>query len=507
MSYRLPVWVVALAAVVAAAGARQESGPAEEPSFAFPGSPVGRAAEEYLAAYNGLDGERVRGFIQGRFSDDFLRAVPTPQLLAFHRQCWSQLGRLAPKALLSADGDSLAVAVQSEQGAKWLRLDIDVAAQPPHKITGLTIRPSGPPESANKRYDDWRSLAELAQQAGPDSGAPGLALAVVCGGEVLDGAVWGVRALGQDDAVRRDDAFHVGSVTKSITATMLAALVERGTLRWDMTLAEVLPDVPMRAEYRGVTIEQLLGHRGGIVPHLTFNGAEMGRLVNLPGAPAEQRAAYVREVLQLEPIGPAGGESRYSNAGYAIAGHIAERVTKREWSQLVDELVFKPLKLTTAGFGWPATPARPDRVRGHFGEGNTARVQGLTEYDLGAFGAPAGNVHASVGDLARYAALHLRGLRGRDGLLKAETIRRLHSAPGGGAGYAYGWVIEDAHGARVHWHNGTAGTFYCLVTIYPEDDLAVVVALNAATSAGEPLARRLAETVRAHRARLPARAP
>ncbi len=78
--------------------------------------------------------------------------------------------------------------------------------------------------------------------------------------------------------------------------------------------------------------------------------------------------------------------------------------------------------------------------------------------------------------------MHLQGLRGKDGILKADTIRRLHTPPGksdAAFGYACGWVVQrTASGEPVHWHNGSVGTFYARATIYPECDLAVVCAMN-----------------------------
>jgi CubicO group peptidase (beta-lactamase class C family) len=82
-----------------------------------------------------------------------------------------------------------------------------------------------------------------------------------------DGRLWasaqGVRRLGSVDNVRIDDRFHIGSNIKSMTATVIAELVERRQLRWNSTLGALFPDVPMHPAYRRVTLEQLLQHRAG----------------------------------------------------------------------------------------------------------------------------------------------------------------------------------------------------------------------------------------------------
>ncbi|WP_163360625.1 serine hydrolase, partial [Klebsiella aerogenes] len=62
----------------------------------------------------------------------------------------------------------------------------------------------------------------------------------------------------------------IGSTTKAMTSALAGRLVERGAIAWSTTLAEALPDLAagMRADYRRITLEQLLAHRGGL---LAFN--------------------------------------------------------------------------------------------------------------------------------------------------------------------------------------------------------------------------------------------
>ena len=55
--------------------------------------------------------------------------------------------------------------------------------------------------------------------------------------------VAGVRKLGADEKVTREDLWHIGSCGKAMTATMIARLVQSGTLRWEQTLAETFPEL------------------------------------------------------------------------------------------------------------------------------------------------------------------------------------------------------------------------------------------------------------------------
>lgn len=167
----------------------------------------------------------------------------------------------------------------------------------------------------------------------------------------------------------------------------------------------------------------------------------------------------------------------YSNAGYVVAEYMAERVAKQSWEEFMLGLVFKPINLRSAGFGWPAAKGRPNQPFGHFGALPDMSVKEIGEDatgDLDYFG-PAGNIHCSVEDFARYVASHLQGLRGRDGVLSTEAVRRLHTPPEGND-YASGWWVRQTDGGeRLHEQTGSGGTFYAWIALYPESDLGVVL--------------------------------
>jgi CubicO group peptidase (beta-lactamase class C family) len=318
-----------------------------------------------------------------------------------------------------------------------------------------------------------------------------MAVAIVRGGKVVEKAAAGVRRFDRPDRVQTGDSFHLGSVGKSFTATMIGKLVEEGVLRWDVTISEALHEVPMRAEYRGVTLEQLLQHRGG-VPSMSTTG-EFAKTTDLWArrSSAEARAALVRQVLTEEPVKL--GEYSYSNSGYVVAGFMAERVARQSWEELMRSLVLGPLGLQSGGFGWPATGDRPNQPHGHLGTPPELSVQEPGEHPLLGdmdYVGPAGNLHCSMPDLGRFAAFHLQGLHGRDGLLKAETVRRLHTPPGDGF-YASGWEIRESdEGERFHEHTGTGLTFYVWIVLYPERDLAIVLAANCGLPA-KPFLRKM----------------
>lgn len=318
---------------------------------------------------------------------------------------------------------------------------------------------------------------------------PGMAAAIVTvDGLKAHGAV-GVRQRGEDAAITIDDRFHIGSCTKAMTATLCAMLVEEGRLRWDLTLAEAFPELAaeMNVDLRAVTLELLLQHRGGIAGDLTPDGLWQ-RLWDYRGEPSEGRAMLVREVLQHPPIGPVG-RYQYANAGYAIAGHIAERAAGQQWEQLIRARLFDPLQMTSAGFGPPGSAKSLDQPRGHGADGRP--VPPGREADNPALMGPAGNVHATVDDWAKFIALHLRGAAGDTELLKAASFARLHQARGGreepgDSAYAMGWGVTTrpwAGGVALN-HSGSNTMWFATTWLSPSRGFAVLVACNQGGDAG-----------------------
>jgi CubicO group peptidase (beta-lactamase class C family) len=85
----------------------------------------------------------------------------------------------------------------------------------------------------------------------------------------------------------------------------------------------------------------------------------------LPGAPRDQRWAYVAMFLREKPENPPGSRYVYANAGYAALGAIAERITDTAWETLLARRVFEPLGMRSAGFGAMGTPGKIEQPWQH----------------------------------------------------------------------------------------------------------------------------------------------
>ena len=356
------------------------------------------------------------------------------------------------------------------------------------------------PDWSKVDWNDWENVESLLENIREVSGIPAIAAAIVKDGRIVDVATVGVREVDTQEGVKSDDRFHIGSVTKSMTATVIGKLVEEGKLSWSTTVSNALSQMPMRDTYRNVTIEQLLHHQGAIPAYTSSEPYRKLAHGKYSGTPTEQRAAFLEKVLGLEAAGIPGQVTLYANAGYALAGHMAERVTGRSWEDLISHYIFVPSSMNSSGFGHPGTALIPDQPRGHGVANGTFVPLDDHEHPPMHIIAPAGNVHCSIADLAKYLISHLKGLNGHDGELRSETIKRLHTLPARHSElqYASGWIINtDRNGETIHRHGGTTGSFYAEIKLFPEKRAGVAVLLNVPQSAGELVANKVGRALMA----------
>ncbi len=332
------------------------------------------------------------------------------------------------------------------------------------------------------------SLGEALEFVRAAHDLPALAGMIVREGGIVETAAVGTRVAGGSEQVTTDDLWHIGSITKSMTSTVVARLAEEGLLPWSTTVSQALPDlVPrMHAAYADVTFSELVTHTSGLreeiheVPIWSTLEDDVG-----PGT-VDERREWAAQLLAAAPA-RSGGEHLYSNAGYIVAGAMLEAISSKSWETLIQEEVFQPLGITTGGFGAPRGPGPRDQPWGHTRDGGRWNpfAPGPGADNPAALG-PAGTVHMSLADMALYAQAHLARGRGQGGLLEPASFARLHT-PAPGTAYAAGWGLEEQPwtGGVALAHSGSNNRWYARLWLAPARDFALFTVTNAAGDPGE----------------------
>ncbi len=331
--------------------------------------------------------------------------------------------------------------------------------------------------NAEEKRTEPKSVEAILQQAIAESRAPGIGVVVTNSGGTVDLAVVGTKRADRTTPLEPDDPFHIGSVTKPLTATVIARIVEAGSLAWDVPVADVLPSVmrSARPEFKTVTLAHLLAHEAGLKP--MEEDAELAEVPELPGDIRAQRKHFARWVFQQEPTVTPTTEYRYSNAHYVVAAAMAEAVTDKSWEELIKEHIFKAFDMNSAGFGWAGKHGE-DVPWGHrLRDGEFDPVDPNGEYQLPQYFGPAGDIHASLPAMAGFLKGLLMVWRGESDYLDRKTLQHMMTRRKRGG---LGWGVTAAFGFdRVATYSGSADTFLMVVVLIPDADLGFAVVANA----------------------------
>jgi CubicO group peptidase (beta-lactamase class C family) len=337
--------------------------------------------------------------------------------------------------------------------------------------------------------NDVRDLSGQLETIRANNNVPAVACAVILSNRLVGLGFTGVRKFGVSNApVTLRDKWHHGSLTKSMTATLAALMVERGQIRWETTLGELFPDFApqMNAAWRTVTLEWLCSNRAGAPENLSPSGI-WGRLQGLTGTPREGRRFLLENLTVLAPSSTPGTKYEYSNAGFSLAGHMLETAANRAWEELLTEQLFEPLGMTSAGFGVPATPRHIDQPWGHqVANGRPSPIEPGPGADNPPAIGPSATVHCNLLDMARYVAFHLASHQEGSAILGRDATVKLHTAVPNNANYAYGWNAVDrpwANGKALN-HAGSNTQWYSVIWMAPNREFGVVALCNLATASG-----------------------
>lgn len=318
-------------------------------------------------------------------------------------------------------------------------------------------------------------LKAILQAAAETNDVPAMAAYVMKDGALVATEVFGVRKLGDETPATKDDLFHLGSITKSMTATVAAALVEDGKLAWDTkavtTLASVVPNA--HASFGDATLTQLLNHTGGLGGDIPSDWPTLWDYMwTSTEGELDQRKHVVKTMLEAPAVNAPGTTYLYSNAGYMVAGLMMEVVSGKTWAELMQEKIFGPLEMS-CGFGVAGAAGTVDQPWPHHVVDGALTAERL---DNPASIGPAGTVHCDLPSLAKYAQLHLDGVKDRAELLTKASFDAMHTV--GLQSSSLGW----GEGTATFAADGSNGLNYARVRVLTAKEGIVLVVSNSGTA-------------------------
>lgn len=311
---------------------------------------------------------------------------------------------------------------------------------------------------------------------------PGLAVALVTRDRVLLVKGYGVLEAGKDRAITPDTLFPLASCTKPFTTTLLALLVDEGTLRWDDPVRKHLPWFRLAdpSADRDAVLRDLLCHRTGV-----------GRHDNLWYRAPWSLEVRIRKIGLVQPERSFRSGFGYQTILFGAAGLAGAKAADTSWEEALRKRVLNPLGMQNSHPSFPTNPPE-DSALPHRRD-RSGKITVVARYPLEQAD-PAGSLHSTARDLARFLRLQLNeGKWQGKRLVAAETLGETH-APQVilpldvfarimnpetlHLHYGLGWIEQDYRGKRMLQHGGAIDGFRTHLTLVPEAGFGLALLSN-----------------------------
>jgi CubicO group peptidase (beta-lactamase class C family) len=323
-----------------------------------------------------------------------------------------------------------------------------------------------------------------------ETAVPGAAVGVLIDGTAYTKG-FGITNVDNPSPVTEDTLFQVGSITKTMTGTILVRLAGQGKVDLDAPVRQYVPEFRVQDDdaSKKARVRDLLTHMGGWV----------GDYFNSTGEGDDALDRMIAEMANLEQLAPIGTVWSYNNSGFYVAGKVIESVTGKRYEDVLRDMIFEDLGLADTYIAPADVMTKP------FVVGHRVSEEGLSVAEPWALyraAWPAGGAITTVGDMLRYAAFHMGDGRNADGeaIMSRESLRDMRAihAPKAGTDDFIGltWHLADVDSRRTVSHSGGTNGQISLLLMVPEDDFALAITTNA--DSGRELTRVVSRWILEH---------
>jgi CubicO group peptidase (beta-lactamase class C family) len=332
----------------------------------------------------------------------------------------------------------------------------------------------------------WAAVAAQLHTKCDEAGVVGGALMFVRGAEVLGFEAHGSADRDGKRAVDRDTNFHWASCTKTFTGIAAMQLRDRGKLRLDQPIVELVPELAAVHDPFGpitaITVQHLLSHSAG------FRGPTWPWGGDKPWHPHEptEWSQLVAMMPYTEVEFAPGTQFSYSNPGIVFVGRAIERLSGDDYEVYMDKNVLRPLGMAKSYFD--VTPYHLQRHRSHSYEGRDGKDLG-PDFDTG-ITVSNGGLNAPLPDMVKYLAFLLGAVpEGSDAAavlarnsLEAMWEPVVPTSPKGGEHMGLTYFVHDRGGSRFVAHTGGQRAFVTFFYVHPASGTGALGAFNTSTA-------------------------
>ncbi|MEH7236858.1 serine hydrolase domain-containing protein [Bacillus sp. JJ1562] len=308
---------------------------------------------------------------------------------------------------------------------------------------------------------------------------PGLSIALIEKRQISAIESYGVLQSGSTKRVSENSIFNACSISKFLTGIAVIKLTEEGLLNLDEDVNIKLKSWKVPEDkfttHKKVTLRSLLSHQSGIVdPKHSF--FELKSSVGVPSMVdiLEGKTPYCNEPIEVkyEPE----SEFHYSDAGYCIIQQLIEDVTEKPFKQVVNELLFKLLKMENSLFVANTSDIGNENFSSGHNKNGEVEVGNYPVYPYPA----ASGIWTTTIDLARLVLEFMDALKGESNIGISASYAKEMISPQRGKKWCGLGVFLNGEGTELEMSSlGWGVGFQCMIVAFPHRETGAVIMTNA----------------------------
>jgi len=340
-------------------------------------------------------------------------------------------------------------------------------------------KPEG--EQLARLLSDFEAYAEKGMD---DWGTPGMAIAIVCGDEVIYSKAFGVKTLGKDDPVTEETLFQIGSTSKAFTSALVSMLEDEGKFGWKDPVRTHLPDFMMYDPWvtEEFLVQDLMAQHSGLAPYAGDMQSSVGF----------DRAHIINSLRYIKPVNSFRSDYAYQNSLFLVAAQLVEKYTDKTWEENIKERILTPLGMDSTTTDLKSFTEGENSASLHLklkGEIKSLPSDWPFHYWPYTYG-PAGGINSNIIDMAQWLKFQANNgnFEGKQ-LISEENMFFMHSPKTTAAMakehnqyYCLAWVYRENNPFPIIWHNGGTSGCKTMVALVPDAKLGIVVLSNYADS-------------------------
>ena len=298
-----------------------------------------------------------------------------------------------------------------------------------------------------------------------DYNIPGLAIGIVQNGKVIYAKGYGVKNIKTKERVAANTIFHLASVSKLLTAEAIMQLVEKGALRLEDRLVEILPQLSFDdGQLKQITLKQMLNHTAGLPDVYNYHWGNK----NQTNDALKNDVLGKKFRLKQSP----GSKYFYSNLAYDVLGYIVQKASGQVFEDYIKSHILDKANMANSDFRYFKIP-EVLRCSPHSRNRLTKRIFVRKTYPYNRVHAPSSTLNSSAKEMCQWMIYFLKKLKTNktyQSMLKSSFAAYPHI----GLGFQLGTINNIQ---RVGHFGGDKG-FRSYLMMIPEKDMGLVIMGN-----------------------------